>query len=173
MLDVEIGNFFLPSRRRGHASNICKHADSSFLSFFFFCYPFLSLSPPGVSLPPLQRGDMNFRMRRIENCFCLQHLLRWDWKTFFLPSLTKTTVFSDPYIHAHSCRHARVYLRWANIFVFFAPFLFFIFIIVVNPKSTFYISRRIYSKRIFFGQIDALKNARIYIYTYTRRIYCM
>lgn len=40
--------------------------------------------------------------------------------------------------------------------LFLCPILFLPFI-VVNPKSTFYISRRVYSKRIFFGQIDALK----------------
>lgn len=70
---------------------------------------------------------------------------------FYSP--TKTTVFSDPYTCAHACIFAlefpTSFSPSTSLSLSLFLFLFSLFI-VVNPKSTFYISRRVYSKRIFF-----------------------
>lgn len=83
----------------------------------------------------------------------------------FFTLVDKKRPFSLIHIYIYMCisagTHACAFVaRISSFFSFSFFFLFFIFSIV-NPKSTFYISRRIYSKRIFFGQIDALKNADI------------
>lgn len=83
-----------------------------------------------------------------------------NWKMFFSPSDKNDRFLWSIYTCVNSYpTRARMYLR-ASVYLFFSFFFLFSLSIVVNPKSTFYISRRI-SKRIFFGQIDASKNARI------------
>jgi len=69
---------------------------------------------------------------------------------------------------AHACIFVLEFLSFFLSLSLFLSRFFFLFslFIVVNPKSTFYISRRVYSKRIFFRQIDALKKCA----EYTRRV---
>lgn len=115
----------------------------AFLSLSLFS-PTLSFETTRCLSVPFQCGDMNFRMRR--KLFLPPASPTLKLKRF-LPSLTKTNVFSDSYIHA--LLPARTHVSSLREYLCFFFFLF-IFSIVVNPKSKFYISRRIYSKRIFF-----------------------
>lgn len=70
-------------------------------------------------------------MRRFENCFCLQHLLREPGNVFYSP--TKTTVFSDPYTCAHACIFALGYPPC------FSPSLIFFVFTLHRRKSEEYI----------------------------------
>lgn len=175
MLDVEIGNFSRPSRRRSHVSNICKHVDSSLRPRVppprAPCRLSFSLVFPSSDFSPAHPFDVAIWIfacveSKIVSASSISYA-NWGENVFY-QFWQKRPFFSDPYMYIHTCAEfvpVRPHISsCAPVF----PIVFFFFFsfslsIVVNPKSTFCISPRVYSKRIFFGQIGALKNALGYI----------